>query len=305
MGRYLERAGLICRMIQIQLSALIDRPLPEIHFGWSRIYGSLKTRPHGGMIEHPDDVFALADAFTLAGDLTLSRNFSSIKTCFEFGRENARQMRHLISDEMWSSLNQCFLEFQKVEMHDVWRAEPEKFYAALEREFETFFALASATMYRDRAWHFIRLGRLLDRNQLTASFMISHCQRSVEFPELRQTGVRTMLRTFRAEESYRRMHGYEPHQHNAIDMLVSDPNLSASLLTGISQIVRDLESIGHGIRGNRNDALDAARTIALRVDQFRQDKRFRDSRLLDIESASLDLHNLIGSQYFSPDENER
>ncbi len=38
MSRYLERAQRLCRLLQLQTESLVDRPVREIHFGWSRIY---------------------------------------------------------------------------------------------------------------------------------------------------------------------------------------------------------------------------------------------------------------------------
>ena len=38
LGRYLERAGNLCRLPQLQSETLVDRPIREIHFGWSRAY---------------------------------------------------------------------------------------------------------------------------------------------------------------------------------------------------------------------------------------------------------------------------
>ena len=42
-GRYLERAGHLCRLLRLQSEALVDRPVREIHFGWNRIYCKRKA----------------------------------------------------------------------------------------------------------------------------------------------------------------------------------------------------------------------------------------------------------------------
>ena len=48
MGRYLERAGHLCSLLRLQSEALVDRPVREIHFGWNRIYASVRREPPGG-----------------------------------------------------------------------------------------------------------------------------------------------------------------------------------------------------------------------------------------------------------------
>ena len=45
MGRYLERAEHLCRLLRLQTEALVDRPVREIYFGWKRIYGSMYRQP--------------------------------------------------------------------------------------------------------------------------------------------------------------------------------------------------------------------------------------------------------------------
>ena len=45
MGRYLERAEHLCRLLRLQTEALVDRPVREIYFGWKRIYGSMNRQP--------------------------------------------------------------------------------------------------------------------------------------------------------------------------------------------------------------------------------------------------------------------
>ena len=47
MGRYLERAEHLCRLLRLQTEALVDRPVREIYFGWKRIYGSMYRQPPG------------------------------------------------------------------------------------------------------------------------------------------------------------------------------------------------------------------------------------------------------------------
>ena len=96
MGRYMERAQHLCRLMRLHTEALVDRPVREIYFGWRRIYTCISRQPPGGSLElHEDDDYTLADSFTLADDLTFERyNPGSVWSCFAVGRENARQMRH-------------------------------------------------------------------------------------------------------------------------------------------------------------------------------------------------------------------
>ena len=166
MGRY-SSGRVISAACCRQVEALVDRPISEIHFGWSRIYASLDRQPPfgGGFEVDESDDFALADSYTLAGDLTFERsNLDSVRNCFALGRENARQMRHCISAEMWTCLNLAWLRIRELAIEDIWKVSPESFYAQTTREIDTFIGVAEATMYRDEGWRFMRLGRFLERS---------------------------------------------------------------------------------------------------------------------------------------------
>ena len=107
MGRYLERARHLSRLLQLQSEALVDRPVREIYFGWRRIYASVGRAPPGGSLEvNDDDDFILADSFTLVDDLTFERsNPESVWQCFWMGRRMPGRCANRISGEMWTSLN--------------------------------------------------------------------------------------------------------------------------------------------------------------------------------------------------------
>ena len=149
MSRYLERTQHLCRLLMLQTEALVDRPIREIHFGWSRIYSSVNRQPPSGGIELIDnDDYTLANSYTLADDLTFERtNSGSVWSCLAAGRENARQMRQCISYEMWASLNLAYLRVQEVAIQDIWTASSESFYSGVVAEIDTFSGVAADTMW--------------------------------------------------------------------------------------------------------------------------------------------------------------
>ena len=195
MGRYLERAGHLCGLLRLQSEALVDRPVREIHFGWNRIYASVRREPPGGRVElFGDEEFALADSFALADDLTFERsNPCSVVTCFAMGRENARQQRHCISPEVWTCLNASFLRLQQLELADIWREEPKSFYAGTEAEINTFSGLVESTMYHDEGWNFLQLGRNMERVQCASGLILSQLDISGVDSEVYETDWVSLL----------------------------------------------------------------------------------------------------------------
>ena len=302
MGRYFERTGHLCRLLRWQVESLVDRPIREIHFGWYRIYGSL-GRPIPGadaeLVARGDD-FMLVDSFALADDLTFERsNVDSVWSGFTLGRENARQMRHYLSAEVWTNLNQAYLRFRKLRIEDIWKTAPETFYEGVAYDIHALAGAADATMYHDDAWRFMRIGRFSERAQVTVSLILAH------FAAVRKTGESldddwsSLLRVGQALDVYRRRHGVAIRPDRVVDLLVTDERLPGSLLRGMDTVVEELATVS-AHPGPADEALRLARSLVETVRGHwpdRPDLERREHVLDDMRQACRELHRLIVAAY--------
>ena len=300
MGRYMERTQSLCRLLRLQAEALSDRPVREIYFGWRRIYSGIGREPPGGsLVIGDDDNYTLADSYTLADDLTFERsNPGSVWSCFSLVRENARQMRHCISAEMWTSLNLAYLRVQQMGIQGIWTGTPETFYADLSREMDAFSGVAESTMYRDEGWSFLRLGSLIERSQLLTSLLLVQID-GAEDDEASAAEWATMLRAHHALDAYSRRHGVEVNPDPALDLLVTDPALPASLCRSLDAAESELIACGPGPGTAPNVE---ARRLAARVREMVRyqwpDGEGRSEFLNQVRERCLELHNLVAAAYF-------
>ena len=259
MGRYLERAQHLCRLLQLQVEALVDRPLSEIYFGWSRLYAGLSRQPPGGDLESGgSDDYTLADSYTLAGDLTFERdNLDSVRNCFALGRENARQVRHYISSEMWTCLNLAWLRLSELDIEDIWKVSPENFYAETVREINTFTGVAEATMYRDEGWRFMRLGRFIERAQLRAALLLAQLAAGRTQGETSDADWTSLLRSCQAFDAYKRSYSVEIQPDQVLDLLVTDPLLPGSLYRALDALAAELAAIGARTNAHTGAAVES------------------------------------------------
>ena len=224
----------------------MDRPPREIYFGWSRIYGSLSRQPPGDTLEVGDDFFTLADSYTLADDLTFERsNPDSVWSCFALGRENARQMRHCISAEMWTRLNLAYLRIQKLSIQDIW-GTPESFYDETVAEIATFAGVAATTMYRDQGWSFLQLGRFIERARLSTSLLLTQIEADSTTAEESEADWTSLLRAYHAFEAYDRSYSVEVRPRQVLDLLATDPMLPDSLCRSLDMVSAELGALGPG-----------------------------------------------------------
>ena len=305
MGRYLERAGHLCRLLQLQVEALVDRPTAEIRFGWSRLYAVLDRQPPSGAdlaLDESDD-FTLADSYTLAGDLTFERsNPESIRSCFALGRENARQMRHCISAEMWTCLNLAWLRIRELDIEDIWRVSPESFYAETNREIDTFVGVAEATMYRDEGWRFMQIGRFIERAQLLVALLLAQLATSRALSAAPELGWTSLLRACPAFDAYKRSYSAEVRPDRVLDLLVADPLLPGSLHRSLETLASELAAIGPSPDSAAGAAAErlAGRLCALIRYEW-PDRQDCEVLLSQVREHSLKLHDLVNTAYIDYD----
>ena len=300
-GRYLERAEFLCRLLRLQTGALVDRPLRDIHFGWTRIYNGLNRNPPVGSLEESSsDDFTLADSYTLADDLTFERtNPDSVWSCFSMGRENARQMRHCISGELWTSLNLSYLRIQKLNIQDIWRTSPEGFYADTAAEMDRFAGVAAATMYRDESWRFMQLGRFIEWSQMSTSLFLAQLHSTALADEYSDADWSSLLRVYHAVEAYNNSYSVEVVPEHVLNLLATDPLLPNSLCRSLDRTVSNLESISGGPNPR---ASGAARRLAGRMAALVHydwpDTEDREGLLQRVRDDGRELHSLVTQAYF-------
>ena len=301
MARYLERAGFMCRLLHMQSEALVDRPISEIQFGWRRIYTTIDRNPQGGSIGTEDvDVYELVDAFLLTDELTFVRtNPESVLSCMERGRENARQIRNCISDQMWTALNTEYLRIRDVKLTDIWLTSPGSFYAELLAGIDQFTGVATSTMYRDEGWHFFRIGQFIERVQFSCALLLTQKALQYQIPEFSESSWRSLLRIFHASSAYDRTHSIEIEPDLVLDLLVTDPRVPESLLRSVERATQELSSLGDGPNPATAGAL---RRLAGRLGALLRydwpDSEDREAILRQASIHSRQLHNLLSESYF-------
>ncbi|MCY4583113.1 MAG: alpha-E domain-containing protein [Chloroflexi bacterium] len=300
MGRYLERTECLCRLMQIQTEALVDRPARDIYVGWRRLYGVLRRIPPGGILDIADsDDFTLADSYTLAGDLTFERsNPDSVWNCFAQGRENARQTRHCISVEMWQRLNLAYLRLRDMDIEDIWSL-PEGFYLEMAAETDGVDGAAQATMYRDEGWSFLRLGGFIERAQFATALLLQQLAIDAESDGYAEEDWVSLLEASHALEVYNRRYGAAIHPQAALDLLVTDPLLPGSLGRSFNQISQELARLGTGPGTDSGRAAGrlTGRMLSLLQNEW-PDSRERETLLRRVLDEASNLHFMISEAYF-------
>jgi uncharacterized alpha-E superfamily protein len=161
MARYLERAENVARFIEANLTLALDLG-PEVANQWSPLVATTgDEKTFAGR-------YGEASQTNVLQFLTFDeQNPNSIIACLRAARENARTVRDIISAEMWEELNTFYLFVQQASA----AADLFEFYGKIRRHDALSEGLADSTMSRGEAWHFRRLGKLIERADQTSRIL--------------------------------------------------------------------------------------------------------------------------------------
>jgi uncharacterized alpha-E superfamily protein len=260
MSRQIERAENLARLVRVSEEMLLDDETlgsgPAQEEYWTPVlratamegsFRALYPRPGRG------------DA---ARFLTLDqRNPDSILSCVRQARENARSVRDKISDEMWSELNALHILLGSEEGADLLARSPHAFYERVIGSSMLFDGITEATLSRDEGWSFLRLGRLLERADMTSRFL------DIRFGDDPADDARSslrwgaILRACSAHASYRRLYGGEIAVANVVDLLVFSNEFPRSVrhcLRRADQVLHDISGTPTGRYSNSCEKITGA-----------------------------------------------
>ena len=98
-------------------------------------------------------------------------NSSSVYSCVQAARENARTVRSSITSEMYEDLNTFWLEMRNQDYERIHANGLSSFFDWVKMHSHEFRGLAFGTMLRDEGYNFMRLGTFIERADNTARLL--------------------------------------------------------------------------------------------------------------------------------------
>ncbi|MCL4802408.1 MAG: alpha-E domain-containing protein [Xanthobacteraceae bacterium] len=214
-------------------------------------------------------------------------NPSSIRSCFEVARSNARAMRTALTIEMWEAINETWLELRRFQPSSMSREEIARFLRWVQECSLRFDGSAYRTMLRNDAYWFSRLGVYLERADNTARIldvkyhMLLPAHEHVGGP-LDYFQWAAILRSVSALTAYHWVYRESVKPWLVADLLILNDQMPRSLASCYENIVRNLDSIARAY-GRQGPAQRQARAVRTRLQNSRMDGIFQSG-----------LHEFIG-----------
>ncbi len=163
-ARYVERAENVARILEsaYQMSLM---PIGGSRDG-SEWEAALAV---GGDANAFQERYGTVGVGTVVGYMALDLdNPSSIRSSIGKARENARETRHLLSTELWESINQTWLELQQLTYPRLMERGFSEFFEWVRDRSHLFRGVAVGTVRRGDAFSFMGLGTFVERADNTA-----------------------------------------------------------------------------------------------------------------------------------------
>lgn len=166
LSRYLERAENLARLVEVNRYDSLETSTTHTTSGPDTMWQPLlyATCQEASYTEAAEENPTL----DVVWYITFSKdNSDSIRQCVAHARENARMVRDQISEEIWRELNRFHLFIGSERALQLWNDRPEALYRRIIESCLLLSGLINATILHDEGWHFMQVGKNLERADKT------------------------------------------------------------------------------------------------------------------------------------------
>ena len=294
MARYLERAENTARLVSVNASLLLDLPrgyelgwLPLIDMTGSRaLFDARKHRPD----EREVVQFLLADRDnpgSIAGSLTAAR-------------ENARTLRDLLPAEAWEVLNQFFQEFTSTLAEGLSKRTRYNFLKQVVLTSQALGGVLAGTMSRTDAYTFLRMGRHLERADMTSRIVDVRAAQvlpaSQELQPFRTIQWTNVLRSLSGMHMFRATRRVRISRVDTLDFALRDQQFPRSCRFSLEQLSDCLRSLPRSQEAS--DTLKGACDFLIQADLEALDPAGVHQLVDQLQVYINDVHARIAQAYF-------
>ncbi len=277
MSRYTERAENTARMLNINYeTSMLPQSASAATKAWQGVLSISELLP--AYYERHDEVTMDGVLHFMVRDET---NSSSIYSCLQAARENARAVRGALTTEAWETQNLTWLDMNRLFKAKKFETDPAKFFEWVKYRSHLSRGVVLGTMLQDDAFRFLRLGTFIERADNTARLL------DVRFHAIKadyhgtQAGAKNnaqfdfyhwsaILRSVSAFEVYRKVYRNVITPERVAEMLILRRDMPRSLHASMYEVVQILEAVAndHSDETQRQAGLLLAELQYGRVDEL-------------------------------------
>jgi uncharacterized alpha-E superfamily protein len=242
MSRYLERSEHTARLGDVCLGLTLDRSSETVRY----LMGAVGIPPSEfwpAPKEDPDD---------MAPEDKLN---ATIVACVAAARENARQVREQLSTDMWEQVNRLYLS---VRQHRSGRSS--SLYMSVKESAHLFQGVTDSTMIHAEGWHYIQIGRSIERAAATAKMLGVHFDEAMSSGQDGGIGAyiswTALLRSCSGFEAYCQRYTADVRPERVAEFLLLSPDFPRSVRFAIDTVEASLRAVARGLGRSSTSKVD-------------------------------------------------
>jgi len=285
-GRYLERAEDTTRIVEVHLQLLLDDPSVDQDDAAVSLMAVMGA-----------PVTAAADTNEVLRALCYDPlSACSVAAALGGAREAARRARETVSTEMWEAINTTW---NSVKGGRLQRMRPASAFRHVRERCAVISGTADQTMSHDEGWHFLTLGRSLERVDMTARLIST-----AHLTSGSQSAWSNVLRGCGAHHAFVRTYGGVTTDKDAAEFLLLDrlfPRSVVHNLGAAEAALAELDVAG-GRRVGFNDEARRLIGTARAALEYRPPGRMLEdlpARMTDLQRTCNQVSLTVSTRYFS------
>ncbi|GAC1040344.1 alpha-E domain-containing protein [Rhizobium sp. No.120] len=239
MFRYIERAENIARLVDAGQRMSLTRS-DAVDDDWDGVLQS------AGVREAYDEVHNKLTGSDAIDYLMRDRsNPSSVMSCIEYGRNNARMVRTALTRDTWEATNECWIELKSLLGKRLKTAELPEMIDVIKQRAGLIRGAFHGSMLRNELYNFARIGTFIERADNTARILdvkyyvllpsVSHVGSSLDNAQWE-----SILRSVSAHRAYKWAYDPEYKPANIADFLILNGQMPRSLAYCYEKIVSNI-----------------------------------------------------------------
>lgn len=281
MARYMERAENTARLLDVNYqTSLLPQSSEATLQGWKGLLSISELMPD--YLARFETVNARDVMAFMVSDAI---NPSSILNCLRAARENARAVRGALTTEVWETMNQTWLEYNRLVKEGALEKDPGELFEWVKFRSHLSRGVTLGTMLQDESFHFQRIGTFLERADNTARLLdVKFHARNTEFfgsgvgnegKEVDFYHWSAVLRSVSAFEVYRKVYRNVIRPEKVAELLILRAEMPRSLVYCMDEVVSNLRAVAN----------DQSHETIRRAGRLRADLQF--SRIDEILATGL------------------
>lgn len=294
MARYLERAENTARLIMVNTNLLLDLPKTN-PLGWQPIVNIL-----GCEKTYQEQQQDYNERTVLKFLISAPDNNNAILNSLRLARENARTIRDIIPREAWERINDLYQTARSNAPSGYYRKGRFDYLQSIILNVQTITGLLAGTMLHDMGYDFLKMGRNLERADMTTRIidvrsadLLPEHEEMTPFENIQWMSV---LKSLTAYQMYRRTIQERVSRPFVLRFLLKDKQFPRSFYHALLEVKDCLKHL------KRNEpaveVLNEVGKKVLRADQAILKQNELHQFIDELQLGLGELHDAISNTYF-------